>query len=153
LHEQAGQLVDEVPLSVERHLRPAEGWLKQRQLSGVKLSAFHGILRRRVERISSSEDGPNAGELQPGLLQKLGEFQQGLARALRIDPEGQAFDAISLGHPEWNSKSSLLELDFEMLPAVESTRAKDLQFLEMQRMKRVKHRNFTRIAGIIAAGS
>jgi hypothetical protein len=86
-------------------------------------------------------------------LQKLGKFQQGFVRGLRIDPEGQAFDAIPLGHPEWNSQSSLLELDFEVLPALESTRAKDLQFLEMQRMKRVKHRDFTRIAGIIAVGS
>lgn len=110
------------------------------------------MLLRRVERISSWEDGLNAEELQPGLLQKLGEFQQGLPRALRIDPEGQSFDAIPLGHPERNRESLLLKLDLDMLPAIEPMRAKDLQFLEMQRMKRIKHRNSTRIAGIIAAG-
>jgi len=86
-------------------------------------------------------------------LQKLGKFQQGFARGLWIDAEGQAFDAIPLSHPEWNSQSSLLELDFEVLPALKSAGAKDLQFLEMQRVKRVKHRNSTRIAGIIAGGS
>ena len=90
--------------------------------------------------------------LQPGLLKKSGKLQQCLWRASRIAAEGQTLDLFLSGHPEWNRESSLLELDFDMLPAVESTRAKDLQFLEMQRMKRVKHRNFTRIAGIIAAG-
>jgi hypothetical protein len=85
-------------------------------------------------------------------LKKSGKLQQSLWRAPRIDTEGQALDLFLSGHPEWNREPSLLELDFDMLPAVESMRAKDRQLLEMQRMKRVKHRNFTRIAGIIAAG-
>lgn len=46
----------------------------------------------------------------------------------------------------------MLELDFEMLPAIEPMRAEDIQFLLVERMERVEHRNFTRIAGIIAAG-
>jgi len=90
--------------------------------------------------------------LQPGLLKKSGKLQQCLWRASRIETEGQTLDSFLLGHPEWNGKSSLLELDFDMMPAIESMRAKDIQLLETQRMKRVIHRNSTRIAGIIPAG-
>jgi hypothetical protein len=151
--EQACQLVYQLLLNVQRQIRPAANRLEQRQLSGVGLPAFHGILPRRVQEISSSDDRADTGELQAGPLQKLGEFQQGFARALRIKPQGQAFEAIPLGHPEWNGKPSLLKLDFNKLPAVEATRAKDLKFLKMQRMQRVTYRNPTRIAGIIATGS
>lgn len=92
------------------------------------------------------------GRLQGGLLQQFSELQQGFARAARIDAERQTFDAMPLGHPKRNGKSSMLELDFEMLPAIEPMRAEDIQFLLMERMEGVEHRNFTRIAGIIAAG-
>ena len=90
--------------------------------------------------------------LQPGPLKKSGKLQQCLWRASRIEAEAQALDLFLSRHPEWNRESSLSELDFDMLPAIESMRAENLQFLEMQRMKRVKHRNSTRIAGIITAG-
>jgi len=71
---------------------------------------------------------------------------------LRIEAESQALDSFPLGHPEWNGKSSLLELDFDMMPTIESMRAKDMHLLQKQGMKGIIHRNATRIAGIIPAG-
>ena len=152
LNKQLSHLVKELLANIERQIRQADRWLEQRQLRRLMLPAFHCILRRRVERTSFSEDGAWGAGLQPGLLKKSGKLQQSLWRASRIDTEGQALDLFLSGHPEWNREPSLLELDFDMLPAVESMRAKDLQFLEMERMKRVRHRNSARIAGIIAAG-
>ena len=152
LDEQSSELIHERLLRVARQIRPAESWLEPRRLCAVMLPAFHVILRRRVERTSSSEDGAKAVELQPGLIQQLRETQQGLGRAMRINAEGQAFHVLQLRHPQRNGEPSTLELDFDMHPAIEPMRSKDVQFLEKQWMKRIKHRNFTRIAGIIAAG-
>jgi hypothetical protein len=90
--------------------------------------------------------------LQPGLFEQLDELQHCLARAQRIDTESQCFDEFLLGHPAWNAKPSLSELDFDILSTIESMESKDLKFLLMQGVKRIENRNFSRIAGIIAAG-
>ena len=65
LKEQLSQLVNELLANIERQIRPADGWLEQRQLGRVMLSRFHGILRRQVERTSSSEDGAWARDYNP----------------------------------------------------------------------------------------
>lgn len=153
LDEQLTQLVNEFLANIEWQIRHADGGLEQRALGRVMLPALHGILRREVERIFSSEDGASDAGLQPGLLKKPGKLQQRRLPAVRIDAKGQAFNLFLLGHPKWNGESSLPELEFDMWAAVEPMGPKDLPFLEIERMERIIHRNFALIAGIIAVGS
>jgi hypothetical protein len=55
-------------------------------------------------------------------------------------------------HPEGNGEPSLWELKFDVRTAVERMSSIDLPFLTIQRMERIVHRNFARIAGIIPEG-
>jgi hypothetical protein len=114
--------------------------------------ALHGTLPREVDKTSSSEDGAESARLPACLPEKLGELQQGLVRTPRIDTPGQTLDSFLLSHPSWNGESSLPEFDFDMQTAAEPMAPKDIQLLPKERMERIVHCDFARIAGIIRAG-